>query len=100
MELFIVYFIAGSLICIPFGLLWFWKVNEVGILDREITVYNAQKAELQLKNPNGGFVVIRDKEVLGVWQTRADALRAGIQKYGNVSFLVKDIFESPPIPRY
>jgi len=50
---------------------------------------------LQSENPGGGFVVINGTEISGVWQSRTDAIKAGIEKYGNVSFLVKDINESP-----
>lgn len=64
------------------------------MLEKELEKYAQVKAELQSKYPDGGFVVIKDTEVLGIWQTRVDALRAGIEKYGNVSFLVKDIRDS------
>lgn len=63
------------------------------MLEKELTKYNSEKAALQLKYPDGGFVVINGDEILGVWQTRTDALREGINKYGNVQFLVKDIME-------
>ena len=64
------------------------------MLEIELKTYYEKKAVLQAKYPDGGFVVIKGEEILGVWQTRVDALRAGIEKYGNVSFLVKDIMES------
>lgn len=64
------------------------------MLEKELEVYRKVKSDLQSKNTNGGYVVIKDDEVLGVWQTRVDALKAGIEKYGNVSFLVKDINEN------
>jgi hypothetical protein len=63
------------------------------MLERELEKYHHIKAQLQQDNPHGGFVVIKDDEVLGVWQARIDALKAGLQKYGDVSFLVKDINE-------
>ena len=61
------------------------------MLDQELELYHQQKSQLQSENPEGGFVVIKEGEILGVWQTSTDALKAGIDKYGNVSFLVKDI---------
>jgi len=64
------------------------------MLDKELEVYQKNKADLQAQNPQGGFVVIKGEEVLGVWQTRMDALNEGIKKYGDVAFLVKDINES------
>ena len=63
------------------------------MLEKELEKYHQIKATLQHENPNGGFVVIKDDKVLGVWQARIDALRAGINEFGDVSFLVKDINE-------
>ncbi len=56
--------------------------------------FRARKAEILTQYPNGGFVVIKEEEILGVWQSRMDALKAGIDKYGNVPFLVKNINET------
>ncbi len=64
------------------------------MLEKELEVYRLNKANLQLKNANGGFVVIKGEEILGVWETRLDALKIGIEKYGNVSFLIKNIDEN------
>lgn len=62
------------------------------MLEKELETYNNIKAELQTKYPQGGFVVIKESEVLG-WRARSDALRAGFEKWGNVQFLVKNISE-------
>lgn len=71
-----------------------WHKSNYLMLEKELQTYNDQRASLVEKNPDGGFVVIKDDEILGVWQTRVDALKAGIEKYGNVSFLVKNILDS------
>ena len=63
------------------------------MLEKELETYNKVQSDLQQQNPNGGIVVIKDEEILGVWQTRIDALKAGFDKYGNVQFLVKNIME-------
>ena len=60
-------------------------------LDAEIAAFERVQPQLQRENPEGGFVVIRGDEVLGVWRNRVDALGEGIKKYGNVVFLVRDI---------
>ena len=39
-------------------------------------------------------MVIKDDDILGVWSSRIDALRTGIDKYGDVEFLVKNIFDN------
>lgn len=61
------------------------------MLRRELTYFKKIQDELRAKNPNGGYVVIKDNEVLGIWLNRTDALKVGIDKWGNVPFLVKDI---------
>lgn len=61
------------------------------MLEKELNIFNKVKADLMIKNPNGGFVVIKDEDILGVWESRMDALKSGIEKYGDVPFLVKDI---------
>lgn len=63
------------------------------MLEKEIELYSKIKPQLQAENPNGGFVVILGDNVLGVWATRIDAIKAGLEKYGDVQFLVKDINE-------
>ena len=64
------------------------------MFEKELAIYNQQKTALLASNSTGGFVVIKGDEILGVWQSRIDALKAGIEKYGNVAFLIKNITES------
>jgi hypothetical protein len=64
------------------------------MLEKELKQYEHIKAKLREENPQGGFVVIKDEEILGVWNDRQDAIRAGLEKYGNVTFLVKNIQDS------
>lgn len=61
------------------------------MLEKEISYFEKIQDELRATNPNGGFAVIKDEELLGIWLNRIDALKAGVQKWGAVSFLVKDI---------
>lgn len=70
------------------------------MFENEINIYHNKKLELQSLNPAGGFVVIKDQSVLGVWDSRSDALKAGYETYGNVSFLVKDINESDMVTNF
>ncbi|HUW05518.1 MAG TPA: hypothetical protein VMW01_04590 [Williamwhitmania sp.] len=64
------------------------------MFEKELEVYKKIKADYLAQSPQGGFVVIKGEEVLGIWQSRLDALKAGIDKYGDVPFLVKNINES------
>ena len=60
-------------------------------LTAEIEAFERLQPRLQFDHPEGGFVVIKDGEVLGVWRDRVDALGEGIKEYGDVVFLVRDI---------
>ena len=61
------------------------------MLEREIAYFEKIQPELRASNQAGGFAVIKDEELLGIWLNRTDALKAGVQKWGVVPFLVKDI---------
>lgn len=61
------------------------------MLEKELSYFKSKQAELIVANPFGGFVVIKGEEILGVWLNRIDAMKEGIAKWGNVSFLVKNI---------
>ena len=60
-------------------------------LAAEIETFERLQPELKRDNPDGGFVVIKDGEVLGVWRDETDALMEGAKKYGDQIFLVRDI---------
>lgn len=64
------------------------------MLEKELEIFKKEKAKLKEENSSGGYVVIKEDEILGVWNDREDALKAGIEKYGDVPFLVKNIDES------
>ena len=63
------------------------------MLEKELKTYEELKSKLREENPSGGFAVIKEDKILGVWNSRQDALNAGIKEYGNVPFLVKEIGE-------
>ena len=63
------------------------------MLQQELSCFNTKKNEMLAKYPEGGFVVIKDNDFLGVFQTRNDALSKGLAEYGNVQFLVKPLHE-------
>lgn len=66
-------------------------------LQQEMSVYRENLGRLQHEFPEGGFVVIKGDAILGVWNDRADALKAGIAEWGNVAFLVKSLDDSKNI---
>jgi len=57
--------------------------------EEELATYRARLPELLADE--GKYTVIRGTEVLGVYGTYEDALQAGYAKYGDASFLVKQI---------
>jgi len=59
----------------------------------ELKKFNSIRNKLRRKYTNGGYVVIKGNEILGVWEDRMDAIKKGLEKYGNVPFLVKNINE-------
>lgn len=65
------------------------------IFEEEMKVYDKYVEALRDCYPMGGNVVIKGKEVLGVWHSRFDALEAGRKAYGDVDMLVKDINDKP-----
>ncbi len=58
-------------------------------LKTELDTYEHNKENLL--DREGKFVLIHGTDILGVWDTYADALQAGYQKCGLKPFLVKQI---------
>jgi|APMI01.1.fsa_nt_gi hypothetical protein len=59
------------------------------LLDEEIATYHARRSELGAHV--GKFVLIAGKELVGVFDTYADALRMGYERFGLEPFLVRQI---------
>ncbi|MEA3282155.1 MAG: hypothetical protein U9Q68_06275 [Euryarchaeota archaeon] len=62
------------------------------LLKKELQTYEARKAEL-IGTYRGKFALIKDADVLGVFDTKLDAIRQGYERFGRVPFLVKQIVE-------
>ncbi len=62
------------------------------ILRKELETFEAQKSGL-LGESRGKYALIKDDQVVGVFDTRQDAIRQGYERFGNVPFLVKQIVE-------
>jgi hypothetical protein len=61
-------------------------------LQQELATYEREKSRL-ISESQGKFVLIKGDEV-DVWGTYEDALRAGYEKYGLTTFLVKQVRET------
>lgn len=66
------------------------NTTEIGGLEKELETYNQKLPELMAHE--GKFVVIRDGEIAGLWETYEDALQAGYAKFGLATpFLIKRV---------
>jgi hypothetical protein len=64
-------------------------------LETELATYEAKLPEL--KRHEGKFVLIHGDEVVDFFSTYEDAIKAGYQKFGLESFLVKKVAVTEPI---
>ena len=62
------------------------------LLEVELKAYEAHRDEL-LGTNSGKFVLIKGEQIVGVFDTQVDAIRAGYERFGNVPFLVKQIVQ-------
>ena len=60
-------------------------------MEKELAIFKDLREKLIAKNPYGGYVVIKEDEVLGVFPNRTEALHEGFKAYGNVRFLVRNL---------
>lgn len=61
-------------------------------LDTELKTFDQHRERL-LGTAKGKFVLIRGDQVIGVYDSKMDAIAQGYQQFGNVPFLVKQIVE-------
>ncbi len=59
-------------------------------LEKELETYKRELPALVAAS-RGKFVLIHDSQVAGVFDTYADAIRVGYEKFGLTPFLVKQI---------
>lgn len=64
-------------------------------LREEIETYFGIKTEYLEKAP-GKFLLIKGSEVMDVFESQKDAIKAGYEKFGNEPFLVKEVLEVEP----
>ena len=62
------------------------------ILDAELRTYEKNRDQL-LGTAEGKFVLIQNSQVVGIYDSKMDAIAMGYQQFGNVPFLVKQIVE-------
>jgi hypothetical protein len=62
------------------------------LLDVELKTYEKHREEL-LGSAEGKFALIRGDEVVGVFDSKMDAIAQGYKHFGNVPFLVKQVLK-------
>ncbi len=62
------------------------------VLDTELTTFQLNRDRL-LATDEGKFVLVHGDEVVGVYESKMDAISQGYLKFGNAPFLVKQILK-------
>jgi hypothetical protein len=60
------------------------------LLDQELKTY-AQRRDQLLGSAEGKFVLIKGDQVVGIFDSKMDAVAQGSRLFGNVPFLVKQV---------
>jgi hypothetical protein len=66
------------------------NVAESSALERELAYFEQHRSEL-LGRAKGKFALIKHEELIDIFDSQFDAIRAGYRKFGNTPFLVKQI---------
>jgi hypothetical protein len=83
-----------------FSFLIRFRSNLFALLDQEFETYWKNREWLVSEHPRGGFVVIWGNDILRVYQSRQEALQDGISRFGNVSFLVRNLNEEENVANF
>lgn len=67
-------------------------MEKKSLLEKELKTYEESKSEL-IKTSVGKYVLIKDSKIINVFESQNDAIKAGIEAFGNNPFLVKKIEE-------
>ena len=62
------------------------------LLTKELQTFNTHKREL-IGKANGKFALVKDDQIVDIFDTKFDAIRQGYERFGNVPFLVKQVVE-------
>ena len=65
-------------------------------LEKELHYFETIKAEL-LKHNQGQFALIHGETLAGTFTKAEEAYEAGIGKFGDVPFLIKEVIEKEPV---
>ena len=60
------------------------------LLDSELQTYEINRESL-LSSSEGKFVLIKGDRIIGLYDSKMDAITQGYRQFGNVPFLVKQV---------
>ncbi len=66
------------------------ETTEHRALEQELATYEAHRTEL-LGHAAGRFALVHGSDVIGVFDTKPDAIASGYKQFGNAPFLVREI---------
>jgi hypothetical protein len=67
--------------------------SSISILENNYQWFLNQQEELIQKHPEGGFALVWNCELIGIWPTRNLAMTEGISQFGQVPFLIRSLQE-------
>jgi len=62
------------------------------VLEKEIFTYEKEKDSL-IEQASGKYVLIHKDEIIGLYESKVDAVKEGYKRFGKKPFLVKQIVE-------
>lgn len=65
-------------------------------LEKELQFFEAHRAEW-LQHHQGKFALVVGEELAGVYDSPQTAFEAGIDKFGNIAMLIKQILPTDPV---
>jgi hypothetical protein len=68
------------------------------MLETELAYYKAHRDEW-LKSHRDRFVLVKGEQLIGTFDTQEQALRAGAQRFGLDSFLIRRVTESDELAK-
>ena len=65
-------------------------------LEQELAYFEANRTRLLTEHP-GKYVLIKAAELVGAFDTPENAYTAGLQRFGNTPFLIKQVLPEDPV---
>ncbi len=66
------------------------------VLKKELKFFERNKSRFIKKYP-GQYVLIKDNNLQGSYSTEEEAYKAGIEKFGNTPFMIRQVLKDEPI---